>query len=366
MNAVEPLRSTGRAHAARLRAIVALCVAAMTSGAWAQASKDGSRRAGVDVSGYSIEGEVPLDDFTRLVSPYVGRRKTAADIEAARSAVQQAYHDIGHCSVKVVLVRPEPSGGIVLFRLAEIPANEIGECLPKIPLAAAPKPRPGCAAGAAGCADAQVIVNSGAARIEFRVTSLRAQRDAGVVKQRYDYSCGSASLATLLTYGLNDPVDEDALLRALVEPLSPDQLATLTKKGLSLFDLQRLAQDRGHRAQGFRVDRSQLSKLSRPVIVFIKPHGYEHFAVLKGVRGDRVHLADPSLGNVRMPLYRFLDMWADESGRGVVFAVERASGDWPERFALQLTGAAGPPLEALSAERLIEIGKPFPLMAPSR
>jgi hypothetical protein len=226
-----------------------------------------------------------------------------------------------------------------------------------------------CAAaepGAGGCPDAQVVVKAGAARTEFNVRSLRALRDAGVVKQRYDYSCGSAALATLLTYGLNDPVDEDVLLRALLEPLSPEELIALQKKGLSLFDLQQLAQKRGHRAQGFRVHRSQLAKLSRPVIVFIKPHGYEHFAVLKGLRGDRVHLADPSLGNVRMPLYRFLDMWSDESGRGVVFAVERAAGDWPERYALRLAGGPDTPLEVLSAERLMEIGKPIPLLFPNR
>jgi predicted double-glycine peptidase len=228
-------------------------------------------------------------------------------------------------------------------------------------------PVAGCAAagpGAGGCPDSQVVVNAGAVRTELRVRSLRALRDAGVVKQRYDYSCGSASLATLLTYGLNDPVDENELLRGLLEPLSPDQLIALQKKGLSLFDLQKLAQERGHKAQGFRLHRSQLAKLTRPVIVFVKPHGYEHFAVLKGLRGDRVHLADPSLGNVRMPLYRFLDMWADESGRGVIFAVERATGDWPERYALQPAGATDPPLEELSAERLMEIGKPLPLTVP--
>jgi predicted double-glycine peptidase len=60
-----------------------------------------------------------------------------------------------------------------------------------------------------------------------------------VVKQRFDYSCGSAALATLLTYGLNAPVDELTLLRGL--------------------------------PQGFRLHASQLAKLSRPVIVFIKP-----------------------------------------------------------------------------------------------
>lgn len=216
------------------------------------------------------------------------------------------------------------------------------------------------------CTDSQVVVNAGAVRMQFPVTSLRAQRDAGVVKQRYDYSCGSASLATLLTYGLNDPVDEDAILRALLGSLSPDELADLQRKGLSLFDLQQLAQKRGHKAQGFRLHGSQLARLSHPVIVFIKPRGYEHFAVYKGMRGDRVYLADPSLGNVRMPLYRFLDMWADESGRGVIFAVERTDSVWPERYALQLGGTADPPPEVLSAERLMAIGKPFPLLVPNR
>ena len=216
------------------------------------------------------------------------------------------------------------------------------------------------------CADSQVVVRSGGARLLHGVTSLRVQRDAGLVKQRYDYSCGSASLATLLTYGLNDPVDEEVLLRALLEPLSPDEIAALQKKGLSLFDLQQLAQKRGHKAQGFRIHQSQLSKLTHPIIVYIKPRGYEHFAVLKGLRGNRAYLADPSLGNVRVPLYRFLDMWADETGRGVIFAVERSSGDWPERFALQVAGGEDSPLEVLSASRLMEVGKPFPLIIPSR
>jgi hypothetical protein len=216
------------------------------------------------------------------------------------------------------------------------------------------------------CAEAQVVVRSGTARLQFGVRSLRAQRDAGVVKQRYDYSCGSAALATLLTYGLNDPVDEAVLLEALLAPLAPDELVALQENGLSLLDLQRLARSRGHKAQGFRIHATQLVKLTRPVIVFIKPRGYEHFAVLKGVRGDRAYLADPSLGNVRMPLYRFLAMWADASGRGVVFAVERSGGDWPERFALQLAGGADSPIEVLSASRLLEIGKPFPLAAPTR
>jgi predicted double-glycine peptidase len=241
-------------------------------------------------------------------------------------------------------------------RVLQFERRESGRCAAFLTIAGC------CLLFGGGRATAQAVVHSGAVREEIHVVSLREQRDAGVVKQGYDYSCGAASLATLLTFGLNDKVGEDALLSALLKPLSRIQLAVLQQRGLSLFDLQQLAQKRGHKAQGFRVHRSQLVNLTFPVIVFIKPHGYQHFAVFKGVRGERVHMADPSLGNVRMPLYRFLDMWEDASGRGVIFAVEKADGSWPERYALQLGGGADLPLEVLSAERMREIGKPFPLI----
>jgi predicted double-glycine peptidase len=191
----------------------------------------------------------------------------------------------------------------------------------------------------------------------YRITSMRERRDAGVVRQRYDYSCGSAALATLLTFGLNDAVDEQYLLKALLLPMQPEQLAALTAKGLSLEDLQRLAQMRGHKAQGFKLPAQQLSRLTRPVIVRIKPGGYPHFAVFKGVHDDRVYLADPSLGNVRMPLHRFLAMWVDAGGSGVIFAVERQDGSWPENYALQMAASNNPALEKLSAMRLFDASK---------
>jgi predicted double-glycine peptidase len=182
-------------------------------------------------------------------------------------------------------------------------------------------------------------------------------RDEGVVKQAYDFSCGSAALATLLTFGLGDPVDESWVLNAVLEPLAQDQQALLKKEGLSLLDLQRVAESRGHRAQGFRITADGLARVSRPVIVFIKPGGYPHFAVLKGVRNGRAYLADPSLGNLRMPMYRFVDMWADDKGRGIVFAVQGRSGPAPDASALRL-GPEGSPLEVLSARHLFEVGNP--------
>jgi predicted double-glycine peptidase len=206
-------------------------------------------------------------------------------------------------------------------------------------------------------AQGAMAVTVGMARIETHVKSMRELRDEGVVRQRYDYSCGSAALATLLDHGLGARVEEEDILREILEPLSGDELSALQKRGLSLLELQQYAQAHGYKAQGFRVPAAQLSKVGRPVLVHVRPHGYDHFAVLKAVREGRAYVADPSYGNVRMPLYRFLDMWADASGRGIVFAVERADGTWPESYALQIGGDPSA-FEALTTRELLNVTAP--------
>jgi predicted double-glycine peptidase len=204
----------------------------------------------------------------------------------------------------------------------------------------------------------ELEVTSGPARIPAKLASVRDLRDAGVVKQGYDYSCGSAALATLLTYGLGDPVDEQTLLTELLQMISVEDKATVQRKGLSLLDLQHLASAHGHAAQGFRIAVAQLEKLRRPVIVFVQSRGYNHFTVLKGVRGSRAFLADPSLGNVRMPLYRFVDMWADAQGHGIVFAVEPKQGSrWPDTSPLDVPDRPVN-LEARTARELFDTASP--------
>jgi hypothetical protein len=153
-----------------------------------------------------------------------------------------------------------------------------------------------------------------------QLTSWKSMRDAGVVRQALDYSCGSAALATLLAAS-GDPATEPEILRAVFEGLDEAGKSATIAEGLSLLDLQRVATLRGHRAEGYRVGPEILAKINRPVIVYIEPYGYRHFAVMRGIKGDRVFLADPARGNVRMPIWRFLDMWQDANGEGVVFLV---------------------------------------------
>jgi hypothetical protein len=60
--------------------------------------------------------------------------------------------------------------------------------------------------------------------------------------------------------------------------------------------------------------------------------GYYHFAVLRGVAGDRVYLADPERGNLRMSIGRFLDEWA-----GVVFILGKAGEERITHYPLALS-----------------------------
>src|SRR5690349_14750074 len=147
----------------------------------------------------------------------------------------------------------------------------------------------------------------GGIRVERPVRTMKDLRDTNVIKQAYDYSCGAAALATILRYGLNDNVTERQVLEQLFSLLPRDELQSTVMQGFSLLHLQRVAQARGYRAEGFRLEPQFLTGLSGPVIVYIQPRGYKHFAVLRGIKDDRVFLADPSLGNIRMPMYQFLE-----------------------------------------------------------
>ena len=181
-------------------------------------------------------------------------------------------------------------------------------------------------------------------------------RDQNVVRQAKDYSCGAASLATLLSFGLHDPITEAQVLDELFSHLSKDDVTVRQKTGFSLLDMQLVAHRRGYKAQAFRLAARDLTRLIGPVIVFFEPQGYKHFAVLRGIRGDRVFLADPSRGNVRMPAHQFLQTWLGDDGTGVIFVVEPQTSAASSDTALSILAGASPQPEILSARELLAVG----------
>jgi predicted double-glycine peptidase len=134
-------------------------------------------------------------------------------------------------------------------------------------------------------------------------------REHHVVMQQFDYSCGAASMATLLRYYFKDDVTEKAVLQDIIAQLSADEFEERKKKGLSLLDLKNYAERRGYQAVGVELKLSALPQLNGPVLIYLETGGYKHFAILRGTREDRVLLADPWRGNVRMPVSRFTEEW---------------------------------------------------------
>jgi uncharacterized protein len=125
------------------------------------------------------------------------------------------------------------------------------------------------------------------------VQSYQARRFSAVIPQRFDYSCGSAALATLLTYSYGMPVNEMTVFRSMI--LHGDK-AEIEKYGFSLLDMKEYLERQGLPSGGFRAPLSKLAAVGVPAIVLINERGYHHFVVITGLENGRVLLADPAVG----------------------------------------------------------------------
>jgi predicted double-glycine peptidase len=165
-------------------------------------------------------------------------------------------------------------------------------------------------------ARAQAIFNTGEGVFQARVTSLRDMPFRTVVRQQYDYSCGSAALATLLHHHYGRPVTEAQVFQAMY---AVGDQRKIRQVGFSLLDMKSYLKSIGLAADGYREDVSLLEKHNAPAIAVIKVGAYRHFVVVKGVKDGQVLVGDPALG---LKVYSFADfakVW-----NGVVFMIHPA------------------------------------------
>lgn len=148
------------------------------------------------------------------------------------------------------------------------------------------------------------------------IRTLKEIRGEGVVRQRWDMSCGAAALSTVLTYDFKDATSETAIVVWILHRVNPVQVRA--RGGFSLLDLKHFAQARGYSAEGFSgVTIEELAQEKSSVITPIRFKGFDHFVVVKGVVGDRVVLVDPGFGNMTMKTNRFAEIWKN----GIMFVV---------------------------------------------
>lgn len=161
------------------------------------------------------------------------------------------------------------------------------------------------------------------------VKSLLEMRHDRVVIQKWDISCGAAALATVLNYQHGDPISEREIAMSLIEreEYLAQPLLVRARHGFSLLDLKRFVDQRGYQGIGYgSLEFQDLIDLA-PILIPVDVGGYPHFVVFRGMRGNRVLLADPAFGNRTMLVGKFQSVWIEYAEFGKVgFVVARADG----------------------------------------
>lgn len=140
------------------------------------------------------------------------------------------------------------------------------------------------------------------------VVSMRETRFHSTLRQQYDFSCGSAAVATLLTHQYGVPVSEATVFQAMYE--RGDQ-AKIRREGFSLLDIKRFLATHGFAADGFTQPLDKLADAGLPAIVLINDKGYHHFVVIKGIRDGRVLIGDPATGTRAIERASFEAIWVN-------------------------------------------------------
>jgi uncharacterized protein len=168
-------------------------------------------------------------------------------------------------------------------------------------------------AAAGSAAAGQIPIESAGASFNVPITTFKEMHYRRVVHQKYDYSCGSAALATLLTYHYERPTLESTALKWMFAHGDQEKIR---KEGFSLLDMKRYLASIGLDGEGYRVTLDKVAQVGIPGIILVNVRGYSHFVVLKGIRGDKVLIGDPALGAKLMTREDVEKIWT-----GVFFTI---------------------------------------------
>jgi predicted double-glycine peptidase len=189
------------------------------------------------------------------------------------------------------------------------------------------------------------FAGGGGGSFAVRVDSMKQVRFGTVVRQQMDWSCGSAAVATLLTYHYNHAVSESEALEAMY---ARGNQAKIRREGFSLLDIKGYLETLGYQANGFETSLDRLNRVKVPAIVIINDNGYNHFVVVKGLRHGNVLLGDPAKGNRVISRAAFEKMWENK----IVFVITSRRDGVAYNFSEDWRFMASPLGEAVSRESL--------------
>jgi predicted double-glycine peptidase len=170
------------------------------------------------------------------------------------------------------------------------------------------------------------------------IKSIKELKYRGVVKQQFDFSCGSAAVATLLTHHYESAVGEQEVFTAMYKK---GNRAAIHREGFSLLDMKQYLDERGYHSDGLYASLDDLARVGIPAIVLVEIRGYKHFVVVKGVKNGEVMVGDPAGG---LKAYRrpdFEKIWTN----GILFVVRSRADVAKQHFNSEWRYIARAPLE---------------------
>lgn len=138
------------------------------------------------------------------------------------------------------------------------------------------------------------------------------ERWGEVEQQMLDNSCGLSSLLTIMRHHFGDDrFDERALLMKYIGQAREEALQKAMRDGVSLLEIEALAQSLGYKTVRKMLGFRELERIVSfaPVLVYLEIGSLRHFAVVRGISGEVVLLADPARGNVYYTRNEFLAEW---------------------------------------------------------
>ena len=142
-----------------------------------------------------------------------------------------------------------------------------------------------------------------------------------LTRQQAGFDCGSASLATLLSFYTDRAVEPDDLVRS--QSFTTDEWQRVRREGFSLSQLADMAAALKVKPSVTWLPSRALLSVPLPVLVYLRLPTGPHFSVLTGIAGQRVTLADPTQGALMWTLNQFLRAWAPD-GQGLLLSVKGA------------------------------------------